>query len=427
MADNRKSFRPRRLAFGGRLSLPRCLVGASLVLCAAFGSAQAQDAGLKNGAKALSDGKYDNAVRLLTSTVNSDQASTSDAARALYLRGIANRKLGETSQAIADLGAALWLGLPASERVRAQVNRGLAYRSAGLSSQAEAEFTSARKASSSSAVDKLIAEDGAGDRAAIAAFATEVQPNDQYQASSSSSAAARARAEPPPDFGPSVSQGAPAPKPPPRRTANASPDWSTSVSEESAEAQSGNRVSRWFGSLTNTFGSSEEEPAEAPRQPEPPPAPRTAAAPPIAPPQPAPPAAPAAAPAPSSWTTQTSSAEAASGSSESGTRFGRWLARRTGSDSEPAPQAQAQAGAYRLQLTTSRSEAEAKALWQKVSRENRQFAAASPEIERVDIGDFGTFYSLKIGPFTDKAESLKLCNALKRSGVDCSLVAPDAQ
>jgi hypothetical protein len=73
-----------------------------------------------------------------------------------------------------------------------------------------------------------------------------------------------------------------------------------------------------------------------------------------------------------------------------------------------------------LQLATSRSEAEAKALWKQVSQ-TQGLDGTSPQIERVDIGNFGTFYSLRIGPFPDKAESLKVCNALKRSGVDCSL------
>jgi len=77
-------------------------------------------------------------------------------------------------------------------------------------------------------------------------------------------------------------------------------------------------------------------------------------------------------------------------------------------------------GAYRLQLATSRSEAEAQALWKKVSH-SQGLDGVSPQIERVDIGNFGTFYSLRIGPFPDKAESLKVCNALKRSGIDCSL------
>ena len=41
------------------------------------------------------------------------------------------------------------------------------------------------------------------------------------------------------------------------------------------------------------------------------------------------------------------------------------------------------------------------------------------EIEKIEIGNFGTFYSLKIGPFPDKAQSVKVCNALKRIGIDC--------
>jgi len=83
----------------------------------------------------------------------------------------------------------------------------------------------------------------------------------------------------------------------------------------------------------------------------------------------------------------------------------------------------ASGGGFPLQLATSRSEDEAKALWKKVSQ-NQAVAGAQPQIEKVDIGNFGTFWSLRIGPFTDKAESLKVCNALKRSGIDCSPVTP---
>ena len=67
MADNRKVFRPRRLAFGGR-SLPvrvQSCRGARH-RAAAIGPASAQDAGLKNGAASLSAGKYDAAVRQLS-------------------------------------------------------------------------------------------------------------------------------------------------------------------------------------------------------------------------------------------------------------------------------------------------------------------------------------------------------------------------
>jgi hypothetical protein len=60
-------------------------------------------------------------------------------------------------------------------------------------------------------------------------------------------------------------------------------------------------------------------------------------------------------------------------------------------------------------------------LWKKVSQ-SQGLGGVSPAIEKIDIGNFGTFYSLKIGPFPDKAQSVKVCNALKRSGIDCSPV-----
>jgi tetratricopeptide (TPR) repeat protein len=397
MADNRKPFRPRRLA-----------IGMALVLLGAIASAHAQDAGLKNGAAALNAGKYDNAVRMLSATVNSGGAAPSEAAKALYLRGIAYRKLGQPSRAIADLGAAIWLGLPGSDRVRAQVNRGLAYRSAGLSKEAEADFAAARKSGGSGEVDKIIAQDGAGGTA-IAAFSTEVRPEEE-------SISDPVRGVLGPSFGGTAA---------PARTADAAPRaapesagaWSTSVSQ-GATQESGSRVSRWWGSVTDTFSSS--EPAS---QPAPPPA----AAPAPAPTRTA--AAPAAtqAAAPSSWTTEVHDSSAAS-SSEGGTRLGRWISRTTGSsDPAPAPTATAAAsgGIYRLQLANSRTEAEAKALWQKAAGQSQQLASARPQIEKVDIGDFGTFYSLKIGPFADKAQSQSLCNSLKRGGIDCSVATPD--
>src|SRR5262249_28504578 len=152
----RKSFRARRLAFGGRLVL--CLLVATVVAGAA--TARAQEAGLKSGAASLAAGKYNDAVRQLTATINSETASPAQAANGLYLRRIAYRRLGEPARAAADLGAAVWLGLPESDRVKALVNRGLAYRTAGLNNEAEAEFTSARRVGGNSEVDKLIADGG---------------------------------------------------------------------------------------------------------------------------------------------------------------------------------------------------------------------------------------------------------------------------
>lgn len=412
MADKRKSFRARRLAFGGRIVPRACILAAALALLTASGPLHAQDAGLKSGAASLAAGKYDAAVRQLSATINSDSAAPSDAAKALYLRGIAYRKMGEPARAVADLGAAIWLGLPQDDKVKALVNRGLAYRAAGLSKEAEAELAAARKLGGSGEVDALIADGGGAPAgaAAIAAFTTEVTPGDAGASSTS-----RPRTEPVTSFNTSGGDTPPPAEPPPTRTANASPgSWSTSVADESQPASSssgGNRLTRWFGSLSDS-SSDTAAPAPAPT-----PAPAQAAPPPR-------PAAPPSAAASSSWSTSTETEEAASaGGGESKSRWSRMFGRTAEADptAQPAVAAAPSAGgAYRLQLATSRSEAEAQALWKKVSH-SQGLDGVSPQIERVDIGNFGTFYSLRIGPFPDKAESLKVCNALKRSGIDCSL------
>jgi hypothetical protein len=409
MADQRKSFRPRRLAFGGRF-LPHAQVFAAVIaFCAACVPAAAQEAGLRNGAASLAAGKYDAAVRQLSATINSENASRNDAAQALYLRGIAYRKMGEPARAVSDLGAAIWLGLPETDRVKALINRGLAYQAAGLSKEGAAEIAAARKIGGSREVDQLIAEGGGAppSAGAIAAFDTEVRP----EASST-----RLRDDSSTGYSTSVS-GAPA-EPASTRTANATPgSWSTSVSDEAQPARSsssGNRLTRWFGSLTDSSGS----PPAAQPEPQPASAPPPAAAETTQVERPASAAAPT-----TGWSTTTETREASAGASSGGEGTSRWTRlfnRTAGSDPQVQPAAApAASGAYKLQLATSRSEAEAKALWKRVSQ-SQGLSGVQPEIERVEIGDFGTFYALRIGPFPDKAESLRVCNALKRSGIDCS-------
>ena len=401
MADNRKDFRPRRLAFGGRWFRRACSLAAALAVCVAVAQAHAEDAGLKNGAASLAAGKYDAAVRQLSATINSDNAARGDAAKAFYLRGLAYRKMGESARAIADLGAAIWLGLPESETLKALVNRGLAYKAAGLTREGDAQIAAARKAGGNNTIDAIIAEGGGTNQgaAAIAAFSTEVHPEGQAAASASVGDQLAVRNEA---------------AAPPTRTANASPTaWSTSVSDDqqSSSASSGNRLTRWFGSVTGSSSA-----------PAPPPEPATQAAAP--PPKPSAPP-PSTAAASSSWstTTETQEASASASSGESGSRWSRLFNRSAEAEpqAQPAAAPSASGGGFQLQLATSRSEGEAKALWKKVSA---NVPGAQPQIEKVDIGNFGTFWSLRIGPFPDKAESLKVCNALKRSGIDCSPVTP---
>ncbi len=420
MADHRKFFRPRRL-----------VLGALFLLAGSILPALAEDAGLKNGAASLAAGKYDNAVRQLSSTINADNAAPAEAAKALYLRGIAYRKLGQPARAISDLGAAIFLGLPDDDRVKALVNRGLAYQAAGLSSQGDAEIAQARKAGGSGAVDQLIAEGGGTPEgaASIAAFSTSVTPEAQGYGSRAEPAAA-----------PPASQA-------PTQTANASGQWTTTANAETGgeSASSGNRVSRWFGSLTGSSSSGatgrarkhagREPRRHQRRQRQPPPSPQ---------PRRAQDGARRRRGATPWWRAVRVQRRIRDGA----------LRRRRATPWWQAMQAQARAGGAagsrrpprptkpRRQRPLLRPEAEAaskynsppaarKAMRKRYGSRCRapmpRLAGKSPDIEKVDIGNFGTFYSLKVGPFPDKAESLKVCNALKRSGVDCSLVSPEAQ
>jgi tetratricopeptide (TPR) repeat protein len=371
LRDPNSGKRPRR----------RLLLLSALIMVGGLGflsQAQAQEGSLSGGAATFAAGKYESSVRLMTGVLQGDNVPPADAAKALYYRGLAYQKLGQHTRAIADLGAAMWLGLSSSERTVALVNRSLAYQAAGLKAQAEAELASARK-SGGGEVEKLLASNGGtgSDAGSISPFATEVRTE-----SGRTSTVA------------SASQDAPLPPAPaPRNSEAANPNsWTTTQGEApAAPPPSGNRLSRWWGSVR---GSSRES------APAPPPAPAPSA-----------PRATAAA-VPSAWTTQTQA--------EAGAAAGT----RVAAASSTAPVPSGGGGKYLLQLSPTRSEAEASALWKTVVKQNQQLASLQPRVEKTDMGNLGTFYRLQIGPFPDKAESLKLCNALKRSGVDCFLVNP---
>ncbi len=365
-----------REPFPGKRHRRRVLALGALLAFGGFAflaPAHAQDGSLSAGTSAFTAGKYDATVRLMTGVLQGDKVAPSEAAKALYFRGLAYQKLGQHTRAIADLGAAMWLGLPPSERTAALVNRSLAYRAAGLSSQADAELAAARKSGRQRRGRQAHREQRRRHRrhaASISAFATEVRTEGGRTSTIASAEPAAA---------------------PLRNAEAAKPDsWTTTQQSEAApsEPQSGgNRLSRWWGSVRGS--SSEPEPAPAP----------------------APPPAPNAAAVSSAWTTQT---QAEGGAPQ--TRVA------TASPTVPVPSGGG--GNYLLQLSPTRSEAEASALWKTVAKQNAQLASLQPRIEKTDMGNLGTFYRLQIGPFPDKAESLKLCNALKRSGVDCFLVNP---
>ena len=337
-----------------------CLALALFALCLMPVAALAANAAIDAGAADLRAGNYQSAVQRLTSALGDESLSSRDAALAMYYRGLANRKLGRHSQAIADLGNGIFLGLPSTDRVSAQVERGFAFRDLGLAEESKRELAYAQKAAPSQ-TSRLTKQGGVNvnevatgtQQVAVGGFWDRLSP-----------------------FGGGTT-GIPAKAPPPGQTTTAGPGasegWSTQVATGDQSV---------------------------PASPPPPP---------TATPSPPPQAAPAPAPAP----------QPQSG----GNAITRWCGSWGNSYAEPPAQtASTGEGGYRLQLAASRSEAEARQLWQKVSSSNPALASKTPQIEEADVGDLGTFYRLQIGPFSDKTESEKLCNDLKRSGVECFLV-----
>jgi hypothetical protein len=72
-----------------------------------------------------------------------------------------------------------------------------------------------------------------------------------------------------------------------------------------------------------------------------------------------------------------------------------------------------------------RTEAEAQALSARVKREHPdQMAARETEIDEAVVGNMGSFYRVRVGPFASVQEGQAACAKLKGAGIDCLLVGP---
>ena len=88
----------------------------------------------------------------------------------------------------------------------------------------------------------------------------------------------------------------------------------------------------------------------------------------------------------------------------------------------PAPAASRIEGRYLIQLAAVRTEAEAQAL---VAKAKREVALASRRaaIDRAVLGNMGSFYRVRFGPFASAQETKAVCGKLQGSGFDCLPVA----
>lgn len=80
-------------------------------------------------------------------------------------------------------------------------------------------------------------------------------------------------------------------------------------------------------------------------------------------------------------------------------------------------------GKYRLQLASVRSREEADRLAATVmSTHANELGGAAAEVDETVIGNMGTFYRVRVGPYANANEPRKLCGSLKPQGYDCQVV-----
>lgn len=88
----------------------------------------------------------------------------------------------------------------------------------------------------------------------------------------------------------------------------------------------------------------------------------------------------------------------------------------------PAP-AETATGKYRVQLATVRTQQEALALAAKAKRALADaLEAREPEIDQTVLGNMGSFYRVRVGPFATVQETQQLCAKAKGTGFDCLTV-----
>ncbi|HJZ42796.1 MAG TPA: SPOR domain-containing protein [Hyphomicrobiaceae bacterium] len=312
----------------------------------------------------LEAGKADQAVVALSTTLAGGNLPPALMAKALLYRGIAYRQQKKPAQAIADLTSALWLkgGLGDSDRRDALRQRSSAYQEAGLTETGEA-------------------------------IAPAVPPT-MAQAPSAPSPQAQAPAA--------------------TRTASAAKTWGAETTwlptEPPAARPAPAQQSSGWDLFANLFGGS---PSPAPVAPAPAAkapaavAPTTVAAAPIERAEPAPvvrrqaePRAPAA----SGWSNNT---QVQSGATPVVT------------GALPAKPE----GKFRIQVGIVRTQGEADALAAKVKQEHGALLAAREmEIDQAVVGNMGSFYRVRVGPFATQQETNVICARLKGTGLDCLVV-----
>lgn len=411
---------------------------------------------LDAGGKAYSSGKFDTAVEQLTAALANGGLPPNKMAQAYYYRGLSYKKQKKPAQALSDLTVAVWVkgGLNDADRATALDARNQVYREAGLGDQAPPVGNAvAPSAPTATAAATAPPQPAAAPAAPPAPAIAPTPPSPPAVAAApppptvaAPPAAqdrpvwqAEANSTPPPPMPLPAEATPPAPPAKPAEVAALSPSSGGTVDDayrppppataplvaatpEPAQQSSGSDMmaplasagSSISGFFSNMFGQgSGAKPAE--------PAATTTGSTgnygwmPVDNASPQGPVAQVSASEPQrapGWEAAAATTAAPAASSASA----------RAPVAEPASTRSA-GGKYRLQLASVRSREEADRLAQTVMTEHGSLlSGAAAEIDETVIGNMGTFYRVRVGPYADASEPKKLCSQLKPQGYDCQVV-----
>jgi hypothetical protein len=325
------------------------------------------------GVASYNAGKHDLAIQQLSAALSGGKLPSVQMARALYYRGAAYRKQSKPALAISDLTSALWLkgGLAEADRADAMAQRAAAYREAGLPDQGDAAAGAAKTASAAKAAE-----------------------------AAKSASAAPERASPPPKASAPLQTSSINPSPP--ASASSQPVLSA-VPAPSPQANPAPSSSGIGGFFSNLFGGG-----------------------PVATGAPAQPANPGSGgdQLTSSWSHSTEVRKPSSTQPARTAAVAPPVAVPGAAAPAAAPPAPTKAdGRFLLQVAAVRSRDEAQAVAQRVQTQHpAEMAGRQATIDEAVIGNMGTLYRVRIGPFADANEPRALCGKLRASGLDCLIV-----
>lgn len=90
----------------------------------------------------------------------------------------------------------------------------------------------------------------------------------------------------------------------------------------------------------------------------------------------------------------------------------------------PMQAAPAARGGFVVQISSQRSEADARNTFAELQRRFPQILGQyQPSIQAANLGERGTYYRVRVGPFTSRDDATGLCSNLKTAGGDCVVQA----